>query len=171
MIFVYVAWWKSSIAFVNKLVISLSKRHVEKKLEQWRTTHTIILTSWNIIDWRGVIIFQNHSQYWYWYVNSIDDTLLSVFYLRNTCNTDSLKIPWQMLIMLILTFLTIYAICFQDDEEPSDPKYAPDGEYIPRILFIGTRIIFLCYFVTCNYLKATWKDTLQHGTIPLVYKI
>jgi len=60
---------------------------------------------------------------------------------------------------------------FQDDEEPSDPKYAPDGEYIPRILFIGTKIIFICYFSSCNYSKATWKDTLQHGTIPLVYKI
>ncbi|KAI5724894.1 thioredoxin domain-containing protein 12-like [Diaphorina citri] len=24
-----------------------------------------------------------------------------------------------------------------DDEEPQDPKYAPDGDYVPRILYFG----------------------------------
>ena len=29
--------------------------------------------------------------------------------------------------------------CFQDDEEPQDDKYAPDGGYIPRVLFLDPK--------------------------------
>ena len=30
--------------------------------------------------------------------------------------------------------------CLQDEEEPSDANYSPDGGYIPRILFVGKKI-------------------------------
>jgi len=35
--------------------------------------------------------------------------------------------------------------CSQDEEEPSDDKYAPDGGYIPRVLFIGRKIMYYNY--------------------------
>jgi protein-disulfide reductase (glutathione) len=28
----------------------------------------------------------------------------------------------------------------EDDEEPKDEQYSPDGGYVPRILFIGKHI-------------------------------
>lgn len=28
----------------------------------------------------------------------------------------------------------------QDDQEPKDPKFSPDGGYIPRILFMGKSV-------------------------------
>ena len=31
---------------------------------------------------------------------------------------------------------------FQDDQEPKDPKFSPDGGYIPRVLFMGKSVAF-----------------------------
>lgn len=36
----------------------------------------------------------------------------------------------------------------EDDEEPEDPKYSPDGGYIPRILFLGKEKTEICKSVT-----------------------
>jgi len=41
--------------------------------------------------------------------------------------------------------LTIDVQYLQDEEEPSDNKYAPDGGYIPRVLFIGRNILYNNY--------------------------
>ena len=41
-----------------------------------------------------------------------------------------------------------YNICdtrsflLQDDQEPKDPKFSPDGGYIPRVLFMGKSVAF-----------------------------
>ena len=40
-----------------------------------------------------------------------------------------------------LTCYSIFLIeLLQDDQEPKDPKFSPDGGYIPRILFMGKSV-------------------------------
>jgi protein-disulfide reductase (glutathione) len=37
----------------------------------------------------------------------------------------------------------------EDDEEPKDEQYSPDGGYVPRILFIGKHIDMECILTNC----------------------
>lgn len=44
-----------------------------------------------------------------------------------------------------MTAFVFGVACLKDDEEPSDAKYSPDGGYIPRILFIGRKLLLLMF--------------------------
>jgi len=72
---------------------------------------------------------------------------------------------------LWLFVISTWFVAFQDDDEPQDKKFKPDGGYIPRILFISKQSTYIFLIGSLCNLQVTSDLRTTYFSLVVAYYI